>query len=83
MQEQYIVGIYCRLSREDERAGESVSIENQKELLSRYVQEQGWITAEIQAKGKDWKRVDITFASEGVPAEQLEDDGAYTTRYTY
>ncbi len=42
MQEQYIVGIYCRLSRDDERAGESVSIENQKELLSRYVQEQGW-----------------------------------------
>lgn len=42
MQEQYIVGIYCRLSRDDERAGESVSIENQKELLTRYVQEQGW-----------------------------------------
>ena len=48
-----------------------------------YVKEQGWITAEIQVKGEDWKRVDITFASEGVPAEQLEDEGAYTTRYTY
>lgn len=48
-----------------------------------YVKEQGWITAEIQVKGEDWKRVDITFASEGVPAEKLEDDGAYTTRYTY
>lgn len=42
MQEQYNVGIYCRLSRNDERAGESVSIENQKELLIRYVREQGW-----------------------------------------
>ena len=42
MQEKYNVGIYCRLSREDERAGESVSIENQKIMLSRYVQEQGW-----------------------------------------
>ena len=31
MQEQYSVGIYARLSRDDERAGESVSIENQKE----------------------------------------------------
>ena len=31
MQENYIVGIYARLSRDDERAGESVSIENQKE----------------------------------------------------
>ena len=36
MQENYIVGIYARLSRDDERAGESVSIENQ-ELLCR-----GW-----------------------------------------
>ena len=36
MQENYIVGIYARLSRDDERAGESVSIENQ-ELLCK-----GW-----------------------------------------
>ena len=36
MQENYIVGIYVRLSRDDERAGESVSIENQKEMLSRW-----------------------------------------------
>ena len=34
MQENYIVGIYARLSRDDERAGESVSIENQKEICS-------------------------------------------------
>ncbi len=44
MQEQtnYNVGIYARRSRDDERSGESVSIENQKELLTRYVKEQGW-----------------------------------------
>lgn len=42
MQENYNVGIYCRLSRDDERTGESVSIENQREMLSRYVREQGW-----------------------------------------
>jgi len=41
MQEIYNVGIYCRLSRDDERTGESVSIENQREMLSRYVREQG------------------------------------------
>lgn len=34
MQENYIVGIYARLSRDDERAGESVSIENQKEIYN-------------------------------------------------
>ena len=42
MQVEYSVGIYCRVSRDDERTGESVSIENQRELLSRYVREQGW-----------------------------------------
>ena len=38
----YNVGIYCRLSNDDERDGESVSIENQKLLLQRYVLERGW-----------------------------------------
>lgn len=38
----YNVGIYCRLSNDDERDGESASIENQKLLLQRYVQKQGW-----------------------------------------
>lgn len=42
MQDTYNVGIYARLSRDDERTGESVSIENQKELLAQYVKEQGW-----------------------------------------
>ncbi len=32
MQEKYNVGIYCRLSRDDERTGESVSIENQENI---------------------------------------------------
>jgi len=38
----YNVGVYARLSREDERESESVSIENQKEMLCRHVKEQGW-----------------------------------------
>ncbi len=38
----YNVGIYARLSRDNERSGERVSIENQKELLTRYVRKQGW-----------------------------------------
>ena len=36
------VGIYARLSRDDERNGESLSIENQKLILEKYVLEQGW-----------------------------------------
>ena len=38
----YIVGIYVRLSRDDERAGESLSIENQKMLLTKYIADKGW-----------------------------------------
>lgn len=42
MEKTYNVGIYCRLSNDDERDGESVSIENQKLLLQRYVRKRGW-----------------------------------------
>lgn len=44
MQKQiiYNTGIYVRLSQEDERSGESLSIENQKRILTKYVNEQGW-----------------------------------------
>ena len=35
-------GIYVRLSQEDMRAGESLSIEHQKLILTKYVREQGW-----------------------------------------
>ena len=41
-QKIYSVGIYLRLSKDDERAGESLSIENQRKILVNYVQEQGW-----------------------------------------
>ena len=41
-QTEYNVGIYLRLSKDDERAGESLSIENQRKILTKYVQEQGW-----------------------------------------
>ena len=42
IEKTYNVGIYCRLSNDDERNGESVSIENQKLLLQSYVRQRGW-----------------------------------------
>ena len=45
----YNAGIYVRLSQEDMRAGESLSIEHQKEILTKYVREQGWNLIEIYA----------------------------------
>ena len=41
-QENYMVGIYLRLSKDDERQGESLSIENQRRVLVNYVKEQDW-----------------------------------------
>lgn len=53
MKQVYNVGIYCRLSVDDAStsakaksyipAGESVSIENQRELLSKFVMLNGWV----------------------------------------
>ncbi|MGN0462934.1 MAG: recombinase family protein, partial [Ruminococcus sp.] len=39
--------LYCRLSKDDERQGESLSIETQKSMLVRYAQENGLIPYEI------------------------------------
>lgn len=39
---QYKVGIYLRLSRDDGTDNESMSISNQRDLLTEYVNERGW-----------------------------------------
>lgn len=41
------VGIYVRLSKEDSRVGESMSIENQKLLLTKHCRDQGWELVEV------------------------------------
>ena len=47
-QSTYNVGIYVRLSQEDMREGESLSIENQKKMLIDYVcQQAGWNLVEV------------------------------------
>lgn len=47
-QSTYNVGIYVRLSQEDMREGESLSIENQKKMLTDHVNQQaGWNLVEV------------------------------------
>ena len=43
-QKNYIVGIYARLSKEDakDEENDSLSIENQKLMLTAYAEKQGW-----------------------------------------
>ena len=38
----YLVGIYCRLSKDDGTDNESASIATQKSILTDYVKKQGW-----------------------------------------
>ena len=56
----YNAGIYVRLSQEDMRSGESLSIENQKLILTKYVKEQGWNLIDIYVddgySGTDFER---------------------------
>ena len=41
-QEKLIAGLYMRLSQEDERNGESLSIDNQRHILRKYAEEHGF-----------------------------------------
>lgn len=46
------VAIYCRLSKDDDLDGESASIQNQRDLLQRHCDEQGWrVTGVYQDDG--------------------------------
>lgn len=45
--------LYCRLSKDDERQGESLSIETQKSMLVRYAQENGLLPYEIYVDAPD------------------------------
>lgn len=47
MKDTFRVGIYARLSRDDNNGNlESMSIANQRQILSDYVNEKGWILVE-------------------------------------
>ena len=46
-QQDKITALYCRLSRDDEYNGDSMSIQNQKELLLNYANENGYFNTEF------------------------------------
>ena len=55
--------LYCRLSQEDERAGESVSIENQKLILQKYADENHFLNTRFIV---DDGITGVTFEREGL-----------------
>ena len=60
---EYKVGIYLRLSQEDMRSGESLSIEHQREIVTKFVSEQGWTIVDEYAddgySGTDFSRPNV------------------------
>ena len=46
-QQVRITALYCRLSRDDEYSGDSVSIQTQKAMLERYAKEQGFTNCQF------------------------------------
>ena len=60
----YNAGIYVRLSQEDMREGESLSIEHQKMIHTKYVTEQGWTLVDVYVddgySGTDFNRPGVT-----------------------
>ena len=46
-QQDRITALYCRLSRDDEFSGDSVSIQTQKAMLSQYAEEKGFLNCEF------------------------------------
>ena len=60
----YNTGIYVRLSQEDMREGESLSIEHQKMMLTKYVKEKGWNIFDIYTddgySGTNFNRPGVT-----------------------
>ena len=74
-QRTYQVGIYARLSRDDERFGESVSIENQKLMLTQYCEQQGWTIADYYVDdgwtGTNFNRPDFQRLIDDVQNKQI------------
>ena len=85
--QEKITAIYCRLSRDDDLAGDSNSIIHQKDMLTRYARERnfpnvsvysddGWSGANFERP--DWKRLiaDIEAGKVGiVPVKDLSRAG--------
>ena len=47
-----ITALYCRLSHEDELVGESNSISNQKDILQKYADDNGFCNTEFYIDNK-------------------------------
>jgi len=75
-QMSYNVGIYCRLSLDDGNGGTSSSIQTQKDMLSRYVQDNGWVAFDYYVDdgytGTNFNRPDFQRMIEDIEAGKID-----------
>lgn len=68
--------IYCRLSKDDEKIGESESIQNQRAMLEQYCAQQGWeVTAVYQDDGYtglNMNRPDVNRMLKAIERRQID-----------
>jgi len=71
----YNVGIYCRLSRDDGDGGTSSSIQTQKDMLSKYVRDNGWTVFDFYVddgySGTNFNRPDFQRMIEDIEAGKV------------
>ncbi len=77
LQNAYDVGIYCRLSRDDNNGNlESMSIANQRQMLIDYVKEKGWTLREIYTddgySGTNFERPDFKRMLRDIADEKID-----------
>lgn len=75
--EQYNVGIYCRLSKDDDiRGGDSSSITSQKAMLEKYVRDNGWTIYDCYIDdgytGTNYNRPDFQRMIEDIEAGKVD-----------
>lgn len=70
------IGLYLRLSRDDERVGESMSIENQRSYLTQYIRNRGWRVTDIYSddgySGTNFDRPNFQRLLRDIEAEQID-----------
>jgi len=75
-QESYNVGIYCRLSQDDGNGGASSSIQTQKDILSKYVHDNGWPVIDYYVddgySGTNFNRPDFQRMIEDIEAGKVD-----------
>ena len=49
----YRAAVYCRLSKDDDLQGESASIANQRDMLEKYCEKQGWEVVAVYQEIRD------------------------------